>query len=269
MILEPEVRELIDGCIFKYGDSKNVERTLQNKTFGFSSLASFNDVHEPEYKLTHYFHSVEDEEQLLTPKTNTLHRIQELISMYLASLRVTCFSRQFANNLMWSHYADRHHGVCYCFDFKKNQPPFVDPINWGSVRYSSSIPDIKIFQGQTTEGMLPPMLSDIVLTKSQDWAYEQELRFWKQSESNQIVYDVSKLRAVILGRRAGEQIASRTQSLVDTFNATHGTTVRLLFAHRVMNTYGLGVHSSLGFQKSSETNSSISYLFGTQYAPLL
>ena len=124
MSIDQEVLSILSGCIYKYGPVKNIRRTTRNTSLGFSALESFNDVYESEFGIAHFFHSIEDEKELLEPKINVLNNIQKKAEKYLCSVRVTCFSRTSINNLMWAHYADNHSGVCYAFDFSRQIPPF-------------------------------------------------------------------------------------------------------------------------------------------------
>ncbi len=35
-----------------------------------------------------------------------------------ASVGVLCFSKHWRNPVLWSHYADKHKGICFCFDIR-------------------------------------------------------------------------------------------------------------------------------------------------------
>ena len=256
--IDSEVLQLLSGCIYKYGPLENVKRTLENFTLGFSPLKYFNDIYESEYRTTHFFHSIEDEKKLLEPIDNSLIKINRLASEYLESVRVTCFSYLANNNLMWAHYANNHSGVCYCFDFTNQKSPFDStPITWGRVIYSSLVPDIKIFQDQTTEGMLPTLLSDVILTKSQEWFYEQELRFFISQENNFLKFNPKFLKAIIIGRRVTDKEITELNSLIKKINKGNKLKIKVLYAHRFTNSYDLGIHSNKSFRDSSESNSSI------------
>ena len=64
VILESDVRELLADCIFTYGKSKFTKNTIDDETLPFSPLKSFNDIYECDYRITHYFHSIDDERKL-------------------------------------------------------------------------------------------------------------------------------------------------------------------------------------------------------------
>jgi len=252
---DQESLSVLSGCIYKYGPEKYIRRTIRNTTLGFSNLSDFNDAYESEFGIAHFFHSIEDEKKLLDPVDNALTKIQKKADEYLTSVRVTCFSRNPTNNLMWAHYSDNHRGVCYAFDFASQKPPFLkEETNWGGVIYSSYIPEIKIYQDQTTEGMFPTLLNDVILTKSHDWSYEEEIRFYDISSSGSIQYKPESLKAIILGRRVSDADRKNIKKWVNEFNIKHKLDVKILFSHRITRTFSLGINSNEGFQKSSETS---------------
>ena len=77
-----------------------------------------------------------------------------------------CFCKGWSNPLLWSHYADKHRGVCLGFDVEDNT---VLPVRY--VRDRPSIPYPFTEDLQT--------ISDRLLwTKYIDWRYEEELRSW-------------------------------------------------------------------------------------------
>ncbi len=259
MINDPIVNSALANCIYKYGPISDLSRTLTDQTLGFSRLNDFNDPYESDYRVIHYFHSIEDEKKLLDPPVNALTELQKLVTDYLSRIRVTCFSRTAVNNLMWSHYAKHHSGICYSFEHSPKSPLFdPDKMSWGNVIYSSLLPELKIFQDQTTRGMLPSILSDVVLTKSQDWAYEQEFRFYNSFDGNSLKYPIKALKAIILGRRVSESDEKKVIEQVTFFNKENKTDVKILFAHRVARSFNLGIHSNSIFQKSAENSFSAS-----------
>lgn len=253
-IIEPEIRKLLSSCIFKYGPSSNVERTLKKKTLGFSPLADFNDIYESEYRLTQFFENADEMDKWTRGAKNPFTKINGLAKKYLDAVRVSCFAHSSTNNLMWSLYSDHHKGVCYCFDFSNSSAtPFGSKkVGWGNVIYSSLLPEIQVFQNSTTEGILEMLLTSVVLTKSSEWAYEQELRFFLRQDPNFLEYDPTKLKAIIIGRRTSDDDINSIKKEVQDFNAVNKQDVKVLFAHRVAASYELGVHQDKNFRDNSE-----------------
>lgn len=95
---------------------------------------------------------------------------------------ISCFSKRYDSILMWSHYGDKHKGICIEFDRPKND--FLD------VKYSKK--RCKFDLEDTTRRVLGYMLSneeaDVndkglirciskpFIVKSLDWKYEEEVR---------------------------------------------------------------------------------------------
>jgi hypothetical protein len=247
IIYEQEIRELLLGCIFKYASSSHIEESLRTTSLHFETLDNYNDIYESDYRITHYFHSIEDQKALLDGPVTPFGNIKSKIDTYLSSLLVTCFSRSAFNSLMWSHYTNNHHGICYAIDFTANEIPFTAPeMSWGNVQYSTHIPEIAIFQDNTTEGTLRASLADIVLTKSSDWSYEQEVRFFLRDNTNMQPFKPDTLKAVIIGRRTSDDEIAQISAIVDDFNNRNKTSVRVLFSMRVASTYKVGVCSNQG-----------------------
>ena len=253
-ILEQDVREILSGCIYKFGPLANAKRTLQAQTLGFNSLVDFNDIYESEYRLSHYFESEAEMIKWTSGPTTPFSHIKDLARQYLDSVKVSCFSHTAINNLMWSHYSDQHSGVCYCFDFqnKNNTPFYPEPVNWGNVIYSSLIPEIYVFQNNTTEGIFEKLLMNVVLTKSSEWTYEKEIRFFLRQENKHLTYNPNSLKAIIVGRRTPDHNIDDINTDIAIYNSSNGTSVRLLFAHRIASSYNLGINSSRDFRNNSE-----------------
>jgi DUF2971 family protein len=104
---------------------------------------------------------------------------------------VLCFSLSWDNPLLWSHYADRHHGVALGFD--------VDRQIIREVSYAKERPRLNQV-GKGTEQLL-------LYTKYIDWQYEKEARAFttlKDQDAGSGLYFVDfgeslVLREVIVG----------------------------------------------------------------------
>jgi len=227
----------LENCIFKYGPYDSVERTLTARTLPFSNLDSYNDIYEDEFHLLLYVRR-ESHQEFNSAAIDVRNVFEGELKKYL----VTCFSERADIALMWSHYADKHSGVCYCFDFTQPDPIFETPINRGHVKYSNQLPNISVYQQYTTDTMIRDMVSDVVLTKQMEWAYEKEIRFWYDSTVvGELNFDPLSLKALIVGRRVeNDRLAEITRN-IESYNTSHGTEVDILYAHRNKETFDLGV----------------------------
>jgi hypothetical protein len=150
---------------------------------------------------------------------------------YLDSVRycverygVICFSRAFANPLLWSHYGDRHRGMCLAFELFDD---LVMPISYSVERLK---PDVEMAIESDT---LDSTVNQVFSTKFRDWAYEDEVRAWvnlhEREETTGLFFaDLGshlRLEEVILGAKCEtrpEEVVATLGNLVD---------VRLFRAH--------------------------------------
>lgn len=120
--------------------------------------------------------------------------------------RLYCLSPSPRINLMWSHYACSHTGICLEFD--TSNPDFSKV---KKVSYSRLLPRLR-FRGDSETWPL-----DLLLTKSEDWAYEQEFRLMARpskfapkemaeqlsiTEDNLMPLPSGALQSIIVGCRA-------------------------------------------------------------------
>jgi hypothetical protein len=115
-----------------------------------------------------------------------------------ASSGMLCFSRTWHNPVMWSHYADRHRGVCLGFDIPDG---LGQDINYADKRILAEIGNDQEF---TATGALA---NKLLFTKYAHWQYEQEHRVFVEldrsaAEGGLYFYDFRELlplRTVYLG----------------------------------------------------------------------
>lgn len=91
--------------------------------------------------------------------------------------RVICFSENNDSNLMWSHYAENHTGICLEYKFEKNTADlckYMFPVKYTQHPINTS--ELKIYDNKKYDNQieLDNLLS--LITKSDDWSYEKEWR---------------------------------------------------------------------------------------------
>jgi len=118
--------------------------------------------------------------------------IQDWKRAVAAQWGIICFSKDWTNLLLWSHYADKHRGMALGFD--------VDDRGIKPVRYVTERP---VFRIPPTEASV----DELLFTKFEDWKYEEEWRNWfmfDEREDGHYFYDFNsptfmQLREVIVG----------------------------------------------------------------------
>jgi hypothetical protein len=180
--------------IYKYCSLNAAESIIKTNTIKFSDPASFNDpfdcdVDLLEFKLPNKLdeHTIYELETIKGMFQN-YHGFDDLIKeegfieeMYrkaqiekVKGARVSCFSLIENNILMWSHYADKHKGICLEFDSDLTSHGFTnlaeEDITEGEVGYTeyektNYLSSNRIFA-----------VYKMFLCKSNAWSYEKEFR---------------------------------------------------------------------------------------------
>ncbi|BAN34732.1 hypothetical protein SCD_n00891 [Sulfuricella denitrificans skB26] len=87
---------------------------------------------------------------------------------------MVCFSRTWRNPVQWSHYADKHRGLCLCFNVPDDS---IHPVTYSGLRSREDAREL-LERGTTDEATIIKLLS----TKYAHWHYEQEMRAFSELE---------------------------------------------------------------------------------------
>lgn len=142
---------------------------------------------------------------------------------------VYCLSEIRDNILMWSHYANSHHGICIGFEtsiqnnslcIRHNDSDLKchpEPANHNflsiyKVDYEEQYPQpFVMFKGKTAD------LIAFLTTKAKDWNYEEERRIifaHGDIKKNIIKFDKSILKEVIVGSKLNENFTKKVFSII-------------------------------------------------------
>jgi hypothetical protein len=135
---------------------------------------------------------------------------------------MACFSRLRDSILMWSHYGDRHRGICLGFDVSEDLPY--------QVTYTENIAALQRGHYRETK----EFFIQSITTKYRDWSYEQELRVFENRSApvdgtlSFMRFDESlKLKEVI----AGDQCKTTREEIKDAL-AGYSDEIEILRARR-------------------------------------
>jgi hypothetical protein len=109
--------------------------------------------------------------------------------------KICCFSTKPDDILMWSHYADKHTGICLGFKF----PVMGKEFSMYPVRY---IDQIRKLHGMADTTLI---FNYWLTRKPLCWAYESEMRAVSRTGIDDINYAKEQLKEVIFGCRITEQ----------------------------------------------------------------
>lgn len=154
----------------------------------------------------------------------------------LAERRIYCLTPKPANVLMWSHYADNHRGICLEFGAADNSLFRTAAQVVYREEYPKWVPcDIYEKQG---------LVMELILTKSRDWAYEEEYRLVSVQTSELTNFQhlhgdffrlpKGALKAVIMGCEADHKN-------IGAFIKEHTPDLQISKAVRTPNRYALDI----------------------------
>jgi hypothetical protein len=203
--IKKEQEELVlnNSTLYKYVSFEGACRILTDNTLAFRNPQYLNDPFDctlelmdfsripPFYRenlFKKYYSHLTGENKIRMqanfeskPDTELLEILVKGMQQDLDKRGITCFSKSYDNMLMWSHYADSHKGICIGFNLPKlytsirlNSHPERFMI---SVKYDRQFDSINYFSHPAQA------VINWLRTKSEDWAYEKEVRL--------VLYDLS------------------------------------------------------------------------------
>jgi len=119
-----------------------------------------------------------------------------------SEMGLLCFSRNWTDPLLWSHYASKHEGICLGFDLRPGNEV-------QEVRYEEKRPRVRFGTGEDAQSIGKELQNFLLRTKYIGWEYEQELRKFvdlsKTKQENRLYFlpfdEDLRLREIILGER--------------------------------------------------------------------
>lgn len=196
---------MLEKIYYKYGTTDSILKMLLSGTIRYSRPILFNDPYDVQFNLDMYIANegnINNLKKIFEKKEKAVTRIEknwfnwltnkpnenqisfnQLIESYnydlnqlkefLSNTFVFSLTQSKDNLLMWAHYANYHKGVVVQFDFSK-----ADPNILLNVKYSKSLPlpFLKKDPIQQNNNYLNTCLTNLISVKSDEWAYEQEVR---------------------------------------------------------------------------------------------
>ena len=183
-----------------------LEYVLRTNTFKFTDPVQFNDPFDCNEQMIDVVISPELEKKFILEAGANHYLPRKLIRKQLKKIgntshykqalkekkkdfKVSCFSEIPDDVLMWSHYADKHKGMCIGFDLNVICPEYVlYPVNY-------------IKEMQQIDGMAntPYVFYYWVTFKADRWSYEREVRAVSKNGKSIIQYPKESVREVIFG----------------------------------------------------------------------
>lgn len=112
-------------------------------------------------------------------KKEEIEKLKKFVETYLKfieEIKTCCFSENYDNLLMWSHYAEKHEGMAIAF---KSSVLYWKNEIFRKVTYSENRVEIPISESDSTE-----FVDKLISTKALCWEYEKEWRLIKYDGRN-------------------------------------------------------------------------------------
>ena len=133
-------------------------------------------------------------------------------------IRIGCLYLKNNNSLMWSHYADKHEGMCIEYDLKDFLESNIGNISIIKVNYTEEIineqGNIKIHRNRLSlpdenksdsyNLSISNELIDILSTKSKEWEYEKEYRIIKYFNNDSNVLNLP-IKSICFGAKTPKE----------------------------------------------------------------
>lgn len=115
---------------------------------------------------------------------------------------ICCFSEEFDNPLLWSHYGDQHKGFCVGYSADRKPEPILHKVVYGGDRTvkTSLIAEAIL---KTNKDAQRELDGKVLLRKAYPWSYEKE---WRIFENIGLQASPLKLEEVIFGLRCSPSI---------------------------------------------------------------
>ena len=150
--LPPPAKEFIRAYYFT-----SSQHAISAISLGRLKIARFADANDPFELLALNCHD---------PQTRK--RAVKLREEYNNKSGLLCLTKNWSSPLIWSHYADRHKGMCLGFNVRR---AMVRPVEYEDERLRQQLPE------DPDPTAVPPDLRErLAVTKSHHWKYEEELR---------------------------------------------------------------------------------------------
>lgn len=207
--------------LYKYKEvNKNTLSILRNCEIYFASPSQLNDPYDCRIGIKESLESAYDSSAVIrhyVDNGSSLLNLWENMDGDIENSGILSLSEQPANTIMWTHYANEHKGICLGFFFPHKW--ICDPeqlmIGGSIVHYHENNPFISLihncYKDNYENGSPPPwedvwpqMMINGLVTKTEDWAIEQEYRVIRK-EPGLVPFSPESLKEVIFGLHTSEE----------------------------------------------------------------
>ncbi len=235
-----------NGLLYKYCSFETLNLILKNSTLYYSTANEFNDPFElstnifEEYNDKYCLENVLkiDYSQIDYSDLNGFKLFKIFTNVWEElknEIGITCFSKSPLNSLMWSHYADKHKGVCIGFNFDIEEQK--DKIIQMPVRYIEKIEPINFWQ-KFEKGFDDLVAFHWLLTKSKIWEYEQEVRRIYINRKGILPFNLNTIFEIYLGINTDLAEIEKLNQVLLEINLTK---IKVIQTKIIPSTFSIGI----------------------------
>lgn len=194
--------------LYKYIDLKGATMLLSEGCFKFSRSKEFNDpfdLYDGQIDFKRF--EFQNTQQFSRHDRRILHRGREKAARVAwkqqkSNFGISCFSKKYDDILMWSHYADKHKGVCLEFEINANRL-LEDEFFLFAVEYTNEFSLLSHFDKDLNKSA--NHFQQYISTKALPWQYEEEIRivhfdYFKKDRSQFLSFEkYAKITSVMFG----------------------------------------------------------------------
>ncbi len=253
MILKSEIERIITndltkviktGIIYQYASfDVSLNEIILKQSLQFSDPVTFNDPFDCNEKLlkVNYNENVVEqaindlpinisrkERRKLKRKFENRNNQNQILKEKRKEYKLSCFSEYYNEILMWSHYADKHSGICVGFNFPHN---YEERFILCPVKYLS---ELKELDGTTD---VYRIILYWLTTKSIRWQYEKEIRAINKCKNKELLheyikYDSKYLKEIIFGCNVSDEKIEKAIMLIKKSNLNYK---KITFKRMIIN----------------------------------
>ncbi|KZN42651.1 hypothetical protein N475_09990 [Pseudoalteromonas luteoviolacea DSM 6061] len=202
------------NVLFRYSDPEKNHflSEFKNQQIHFSTPEQFNDPFDCQMEYERTVNEVLSQKRVANRASTDI--LSKQLKKKLTNIGICCFCRAKKNQLMWSHYANSHKGICIGFNrnvlLSALPNVSVEDVIYQSKHPLHSIPDcMKLNSGNLLEAVITPLLT----TKYSYWRYERETRLISQEFG---LKDISaqSIQSVSFGLKTSEQDKAKVYDML-------------------------------------------------------
>ena len=131
--------------------------------------------------------------------------LSQIVMLKVSNTGILSFTTEAYNNLMWSHYAKNHTGICLEIDIPENTTSLK------SVTYTKEQPRISIHEATAEQY---GKFDDIFYKKASHWSYEQEWRMVALEGNKRYKIPNTKITKILFGVNISKSTKSKIRDIV-------------------------------------------------------